>query len=194
MAHHSSPPNRHIVATAIADRNFDVRARLALTGWCTLAVFLAMSVLLVGCGRSSNRTTAASSAKPEPNLSPQDVVRIQVESLQEHDDQGIATVYRFASPDNRLATGPLSRFAKLFETPSYQALREAASTEYFEMEIDGDSAMQIVALTNNKGIVSFYLFQLTRQSNGSYDGCWMTDGVAPSFYRMGPTGESISNS
>ena len=54
---------------------------------------------------------------PSPDLSPEDVVRIQVEALQRNDepspDAGIEAAFRFASPSNRRATGPLGRFSEM---------------------------------------------------------------------------------
>jgi len=47
--------------------------------------------------------------KPSPNFSPQDVVKIQLDALQNNDllpkDFGIQVAYRFASPENRRNTG-----------------------------------------------------------------------------------------
>ena len=48
---------------------------------------------------------------PSPEWTPAEVIRMQVEALQNNDtpspDTGIATAFRFASPGNRAATGPL---------------------------------------------------------------------------------------
>lgn len=193
MAHPSNPSSPRGDTTAAVDSNFEVRAQMGLSIWIGVALLAMMATTLCGCGGSSTQAAAESLPAPTPALTPEEVVRIQVESLREQNEAGIETVYRFASPDNRLATGPLSRFAGLFATPSYRALLESKEVEYYEMEVDGDSAMQVVTLTNGKGVVSFYLFQLSRQPDGSYEGCWMTDSVAPGSYRMGPKGESISN-
>ncbi|HSY80300.1 MAG TPA: hypothetical protein VK807_00975, partial [Gemmatimonadaceae bacterium] len=58
---------------------------------------------------------AVSSPHPTPSLSPNQVVEIVLTALQHNDnpqpDAGIATTFEFASPANRLETGPLQRFA-----------------------------------------------------------------------------------
>ena len=52
--------------------------------------------------------------EPDPSLSPQDVVSIQIEALQHNDtpyvDRGIEVTFNFASPTNKRVTGPLERF------------------------------------------------------------------------------------
>ena len=52
--------------------------------------------------------------EPDPSLSPQDVVSIQIEALQNNDtpyeDRGIEITFNFASPTNKRVTGPLERF------------------------------------------------------------------------------------
>ena len=52
--------------------------------------------------------------KPDPSLSPQDVVSIQIEALRNNDtpyeNRGIEVTFNFASPANKRITGPLERF------------------------------------------------------------------------------------
>ena len=49
-------------------------------------------------------------AYPEPELTPNDVVRIQLLAMQQNDDNdfGIEVTFRFASPANKKQTGPLN--------------------------------------------------------------------------------------
>ena len=128
--------------------------------------------------------TAQSRADPQPSadLRPAEVVRIQVEALQHNDDPtpdaGIATTFRFASPSNRAATGPLDRFARMVHGPAYGDMLDADRAEYIPIAIDGDRAAQRVTLLHGDGRRATYVFQLSRQAGGPCDGCWMTDGVA----------------
>eukprot|EP00947_MAST-08B_sp_MAST-8B-sp1_P001319 g1319.t1 len=46
-------------------------------------------------------------------LSPTDVVINQLYALQENSDEGIAKCFAFASPENRMVTGPLDKFARM---------------------------------------------------------------------------------
>lgn len=120
--------------------------------------------------------------EPSPDLSPAEVVRIQVEALQHNDDPtpdaGIATAFRFASPSNKAATGPLDRFARMVNGPAYGDMLDADRAEYAPIAIDGDRAAQRVTLSHDDGRRATYVFQLSRQDGGPCDGCWMTDGVA----------------
>ena len=79
---------------------------------------------LAGCSLSLTQPTEAEGQantlddeqlQPNPNLTPEDVIRIQVEALQNNDSQdtGIEITFRFASPANRQLTGPLNRFKRM---------------------------------------------------------------------------------
>jgi hypothetical protein len=119
---------------------------------------------------------------PRPALSPEDVVSIQLEALRHNDsprrDAGIETAFQFASPANRLATGPLDRFADLVKTSSYRAMIGHRRVERGPMQVEGDEARQRVVVYSATGARVVYFFYLSRQQGGTFDGCWMTDGVS----------------
>ncbi len=56
-------------------------------------------------------------AYPDPGLKPNKVVAIQLLAMQQNgaSDYGIEVTFRFASPQNKLQTGPLSNFIMLGE-------------------------------------------------------------------------------
>ena len=116
---------------------------------------------------------------PSPGYSPGEVVRILVEALRENDadDRGIAVVFRFASPENRSVTGPLSRFAAMIRSPLYEPMLNHVSAFYDEMEVAGEFARQQVAFATPGGWAVIYSFLLRRQPSGEYAGCWMTERV-----------------
>lgn len=122
---------------------------------------------------------AASLPTPSPELSPDQVVRLQLESLQSNDDnnQGIAAAFNFASPGNKQVTGPLTRFIKMLKTPPYDAMLNYKSVEYDPVKISGDKATQRVTLTGSDGQATIYIFMLSKQTRAPYKDCWMTDGV-----------------
>jgi hypothetical protein len=126
--------------------------------------------------------SAAAQPMPSPDLTPEEVVRLQVEALQRNDeprpDAGIATAFRFASPGNRRATGPLERFTTMVKGPVYGDMLDFARAEYGRIAVDGERAAQRVTLTHDDGRRAVYVFILSRQDGGLFDGCWMTDGVA----------------
>ena len=126
---------------------------------------------------------------PSPEWTPTEVIRMQVEALQNNDmpteDAGIAVAFRFASPGNRAATGPLSRFTDMVHGPGYRDMLGFERAEYGLIRVEGDVAVQEVTLIQDDGRRTTYLFGLSRQSGGACDGCWMTDAVVP---REAPAG------
>ena len=129
---------------------------------------------------------------PSPEWTAAEVVRLQVEALQRndspHDDAGIETAFEFASPGNRAATGPLPRFAAMVHGPAYRDMLDFERAEYGPVRVDGDQAVQEVTLVQPDGRRATYVFGLSRQSGGRYDGCWMTDAVVR---REAPTNGTI---
>lgn len=119
--------------------------------------------------------------EPAPDLSPKEVVRLQVEALGENDtpraDAGIEAAFNFASPANKRATGPLSRFRKLFETPAYGPMIGHDGATYSAPQVDGPVAQIGVILTTEEGVRVGYLFRLSKQEEPPCEGCWMTDAV-----------------
>ena len=122
-----------------------------------------------------------SDPSPSPDWTAAEVIRLQVEALQDNDtphaDAGIETAFEFASPGNRSATGPLPRFTRMVHGPAYRDMLGFERAEYGPVRIEGDRAAQEVTLVQRDGRRTTYLFGLSRQSGGEYDGCWMTDAV-----------------
>lgn len=129
-----------------------------------------------------------SGPRPSPALTAEQVVTIQLNALQHNDsptpDFGIETTFRFASPANRVATGPLDRFADVVKGSIYRPMINHRRVDRSPMHIDGDQARQRVTIVTANGARVAYMFLLSRQHGGDYDGCWMTDGVA----RLNETG------
>lgn len=119
--------------------------------------------------------------EPSPDLSASDVVRQQVDALA-HNDQprenaGIETAFRFASPANRRATGPLERFIQLVNNPIYSPLIDHVNAQFSDLSVADNRAQQGVIITSKEGERVGYLFSLSKQAGGEYEGCWMTDAV-----------------
>jgi len=144
-------------------------------------VFLAILLIL-----SSNVWADAKPSEgiqePSPNLSPAAVIRIVIEALRDNkaelDDDGIATVWRFAAPSNKAITGPADRFAHMIKNGFSEMLNHVDSN-YGPLEIDNDRAAQPVWLLTPQGEEVGYLFHLRRQGDGEYEGMWMTEAVYP---------------
>ncbi len=126
-------------------------------------------VAFLALGLASARDTG-----PDASLSPSAVVRLQVEAL----GQGrIDTAFRFASPANRIATGPLARFAEIVRAPEYEPMLSYAAAHFESIGIIGSRAAVVATVLSPEGDRHAYLFELTRESAGELAGCWLTDSV-----------------
>ena len=130
-------------------------------------------------GEGQTSITDVEQLQPNPNLTPEDVIRIQVEALQnnDRDDTGIEITFRFASPANREFTGPLNRFKRMVKSPAYSPMLNHKLAEYGPLEVSEESASQRVTIIDPNGNATVYLFSLSKQSDPSCEGCWMTDSV-----------------
>ncbi|MFP4508640.1 MAG: DUF4864 domain-containing protein [Spirochaetota bacterium] len=133
-----------------------------------------LSLALVSCG-----TVFADAERPNEDLRPEDVVEIQLAALRTNgpDNEGIERTFRFASPANRAATGPLDRFASLFRTPAYRPMLDHVSAEVFSPVVDAGVALVPVTVSLPDGSEFDYMFVLSRQSEDPYENMWMTDAV-----------------
>jgi hypothetical protein len=121
------------------------------------------------------------SPSPNPKLQPQDVVKIVVDALSKNDanDNGIRTTFKFASPSNQEVTGPIDHFIPMVKSAAYAPMIGSKTAQYSDPQIQGDQAVQMVILTAANGTKTAYVFQLSRQAEGAFKGCWMTDAVFP---------------
>ena len=153
---------------------------------CSLAgIFLIFS--LSSCSLNSNQSPEveekagplSQELQPNVGLLPDQVVKIQVEALQNNDDQdsGIEVTFRFASPANKNATGPLARFKRMVKEPAYSPMLNHKLAEYGPLEMEGNTASQRVTIIGPNGQATVYQFILSKQSGPPCDGCWMTDSV-----------------
>jgi len=114
---------------------------------------------------------------PHPSLTPAEVVVAQLDALGRRGDDGIALAYRFASPANRRAIGSMDRFERVVRSPAYAPMLDHRSAELGPGRVEGGRAAVAVALTAADGSRHAYLFELSRQRDGAWTGCWMTDSV-----------------
>ena len=143
-----------------------------------LAVLLGVPFALAQENERGDSDPLSESLAPNPGLSPGDVIRIQLEALRNNDrqDRGIAVAFRFASPANRVNTGPLPRFIAMIERGPYALMLEFRHAEFGPVETVADQARQRVTLTGARASATYWFF-LSRQSEDPYVDCWMTDAV-----------------
>jgi hypothetical protein len=129
------------------------------------------------------RQLADQGPRPAPGLSPLEVVKIQVYSLQHYNEPrpnaGIWTAFQFASPANRDVTGPYGHFLRLLKSPGNRPFLNARSVRFSDERRDGSHAEVTVALEDREQQRSRFNFFLSLQAAGPFEGCWMTDGVRP---------------
>jgi len=115
---------------------------------------------------------------PAHGMAPEDVVRFQLEALRQHDarNRGIEVAFRFASPANRVHTGPLPRFIGMIRNGPYALMLDFRAVSYGPVESNGAQARQRVVLADATTSVTYW-FYLSRQSKDPYVDCWMTDAV-----------------
>jgi len=120
-------------------------------------------------------------AYPDPGLKPNRVVAIQLLAMQQNgaSDYGIEVTFRFASPQNKLQTGPLSNFIMLVKNISYSPLLNHLDANYLEIKVEGNKAIQDVIITTSKGYRKGFRFLLSIQQGKQFKNCWMTDAVIP---------------
>lgn len=145
-------------------------------------------LLLAFVSSSLNAGIAASNPaiqlpQPQINLKPQEVVRLVVNALADNDtpftDAGIATTFNFASPANKVNTGPLEKFTAMVKGPSYGLMVDHLSSEFSEVVFKDSLAYQIVKLITRNGTEAVFAFRLSQQSGDEFQGMWMTDAVWP---------------
>lgn len=133
---------------------------------------------LFGCATSADPLVSLRSQAPNPELTPREVVEIQIEALgaAAESDEGIGIAFRFASPENRASTGPVDRFAAMLRRDPYAIMLEYETVEYAPLIVQGDVAVQRVRIVSGD-LVTVFDFILQRQSSSRYLDCWMTDSV-----------------
>ena len=152
----------------------DSTRTMSLSGLPKLAAVL----LLAFCTTFGwTQQTADLTLQPNPTLTAQEVVDFQLTALQQAPDDGISATFRFASPANRKITGPISRFAKLFDAPQYRPMLENQGTQIKLLSNDGITAELLAGVVDKSGDLHWYRFRLSKQSESPYENCWMTDAV-----------------
>lgn len=148
--------------------------------WCCgLALLFVSLAAPVAIGQTAESELHLSPRlMPTPALTPEQVVRIQLNALRHNDasNRGIEVAFRFASPDNKLSTGPLPRFIRMIHQGPYRLMLAYDNAAYHPPQVVADRARQRVTLIG-AGLAVDYEFYLSRQSEGTCPGCWMTDAV-----------------
>ncbi len=154
-------------------RYFASKSSAGIIQWFTRLPLLCVLLFSGGLAQASE----ALNLQPSPTLTPKDVVDFQLNALKQNSADGISATFRFASPANRKMTGPVTRFAKLFDSPQYLPMLNNQGTDIKLVRNDGSTAELIAGVVDPGGELYWYRFLLSRQSESPYENCWMTDAV-----------------
>jgi hypothetical protein len=118
--------------------------------------------------------------QPSADLPPEKVVALQLEGLADTAKlTGIQQCFVFASPSNKLMTGPLPRFAAMLHRPPYNALLDHEVLLIGKPVMKGESASVVVTVMDNHDEIHVFQFMLSKQHGKNVENCWMTDAVFP---------------
>ncbi len=148
-----------------------------------LAVALTLAMSVPGLAGISEDSQAPALPAPSAEFKPEDVVRIVIGALAKNDDPftnaGITTTFAFASPANKVNTGPLDRFIDMVKGEPYGIMVDHVESEFSEVVYMGNNAYQMVNLTGADGRAVVFAFRLSKQLDGEFRDMWMTDAVWP---------------
>ena len=125
------------------------------------------------------KATLADIIKPNTNIDPKKVVKIQLSALMKNDlpnkDSGIIQTWEFAHPENQKATGPIERFKNMIKTDSYSMLLNHVDHEVIEIYASKDVATFEVTVLDSKKKYYKFKWQVEKyNAEGFLKDCWLT--------------------
>ena len=147
-------------------------------------VFILVSIFIT--------SSIAEIQKPNSQIKPSEVVKIQLTGLQKNDlefkDSGIEQTWNFAHPNNKKVTGPLPNFKRMIKGDSYQMMLNHLSHTITELgSSDKWAQFEVIILDKNK-IYHKFNWQVEKYLlDGSLKDCWLTTMVSNPI----PLGSSI---
>ena len=138
------------------------------------------------------RPSLADIIKPNLNIEPQQVIKIQLSALMKNDnpykDRGIIQTWEFAHPDNQKMTGPLERFKNMIKTDSYSMLLDHSNHEISEVYMsDKVATFEVTVMDSEKKYYKFKWQVEKYTTEGSLKNCWLTTAVSQPI----PLGSSV---
>ena len=121
--------------------------------------------------------------KPSKDISPKQVVEIQLRGLMNNDkdfvDSGIEQTWNFAHPNNKKITGPLDRFTSMIKGEGYTMLLNHIE-HYITLVHSGDNWAQfeVTVLDQHKTYHKFNWQVEKYEKSGPLKDCWLTTGVS----------------
>ena len=130
--------------------------------------------------------------KPNRDILPSEVVKIQLVGLQNNDsdfkDGGIEQTWNFAHPNNKRVTGPLSNFKMMIKSDSYGMMINHLSHTITELGSSDKWAQFEVIILDKDKIYHKFNWQVEKYTlDGILKDCWLTTMVSSPI----PLGSSI---
>ena len=134
----------------------------------------------------ASTNTYADVLKPKKNISPKEVVKIQLNALMKNDspykDRGILQTWEFAHPNNQRYTGPIERFKTMLKGNSYAMLLNHQQSEVIEIfKNDNVATYEVTILGSDKNYFKFKWQVEKNALDGPTKDCWLTTGVSQPF-------------
>ena len=121
--------------------------------------------------------------KPNKDILPSEVVKIQLIGLQNNDsdfkDGGIEQTWNFAHPNNKRVTGPLSNFKMMIKSDSYGMMINHLSHTITELGSSDKWAQFEVIILDKDKIYHKFNWQVEKFiEDGPLKDCWLTTMVS----------------
>ena len=121
--------------------------------------------------------------KPNSNIKPAEVVKIQLLGLQNNNkvfnDGGIEQTWNFAHPMNKQATGPLDRFKEMLKSNNYQMMINHISHTITQVRRGDDWVQFEVIILDKEKIYHKFNWQVEKFiEDGPLKDCWLTTMVS----------------
>ena len=128
-------------------------------------------------------TAKAEIIKPNSEIEPNQVVKIQLDGLMKNDEpnlnNGIKQTWEFAHPSNKKYTGPLSKFITLLKGQNYKMLINHLDNEIIEIfKTTNKYGFEVTILSNDKNYYKFQWVVEKYYEEGPLKDCWLTISVS----------------
>ena len=139
-------------------------------------------ILIIFIFISFTNCVHAKFVEPKKNISPYDVVKIQLNALKNNNksssDAGIKQVWLFAHPENKKITGPYDRFKIMIYGDQYRILLNHTSHKInliYNSKVKHIYRIEI--LTKEKKLF-YYEWHVEKGSDAKCEDCWFTTAVS----------------
>ena len=128
-------------------------------------------------------TAKAELIKPNLNIQPDQVVKIQLNGLKNNNkpnlNDGIKQTWEFAHPSNKKYTGPLTKFISMLKSESYKMLINHLDSDIIQVfKSDNQYGFEVTILGKNKNYYRFRWIVEKYYEEGPLKDCWLTTSVS----------------